>query len=56
MEQTTKKAARLTEPLFMRYVSDFEMDPVDPNVLYVSKGNRSNSNLPGTGLYKGTIE
>ena len=51
-----QKTGTIEEPLFMRYISDFELDPVDPNVLYVSKGNRRNLNLPGTGLYKGTIK
>ncbi|MBS4178749.1 WD40/YVTN/BNR-like repeat-containing protein [Lederbergia citrea] len=52
---TYQKSGTLEEPLFMRFVSDFEMDPVDPNVIYVSKGNRRNLNLPGKGLYKGTF-
>ena len=48
------EGSTFTEPALQRHVMDFEMDPVDSNILYASKGVYWDSSAPGSGTYKST--
>lgn len=51
----TKAGESMTELALLRDVLDFELDPVDPNILYATKGSRSVRNeVAGAGTYKST--
>ncbi|MBS4205460.1 WD40/YVTN/BNR-like repeat-containing protein [Lederbergia citrea] len=48
------EGSTFSEPVLQRHVMDFEIDPVDPNILYASKGVYWDSSMPGSGTYKST--
>ena len=48
-----KAAISFTEAVLLRDVLDFELDPVDPQTLYATKGSReTRSGIPGAGTYR----
>ncbi|MBS4202114.1 hypothetical protein KHA93_21120 [Bacillus sp. FJAT-49732] len=48
------EGSTFSEPVLQRHVMDFEIDPVNPNVLYATKGVYWDSSMSGSGTYKST--